>query len=289
VAKKILVLEDEEELGRFIKKFLEQRNYQVTYLSDIASVEVIAVEAPDLILTDLLLPRIHGFDICKAVKDDPRLKHIPLIAMTAVYKDTFHKLEAMRIGVNDFLEKPFKFQDLLEKVEKFLGPAPSPVSTEGAAEAAAVRPSKVKPQRLPEEGEITSVEEIIPDEDPTQVSRTLEQLMEMQQEYASRLPGKIIELEQIWGRIQRQGDTSKDIAELRRKVHSLAGSGTTFGFKQISEYAMQLELLVDMIIAEGEKTIRLRKDKINELLDNMRHHPMVSAELELMRQMKGKK
>jgi DNA-binding response OmpR family regulator len=289
VAKKILVLEDEEELGRFIKKFLEQRNYQVTYLSDIASVEVIAVEAPDLILTDLLLPHIHGFDICKAVKDDTRLKHIPLIAMTAVYKDTFHKLEAMRIGVDDFLEKPFKFQDLLERVEKFLGPARSPVSTEGGVEAAAVRPSKGKPQRLPEEGEIAPVEEIIPDEDPTQVSKTLEQLMEMQQEYASRLPGKIIELEQTWGRIQRQGDTGKDLAELRRKVHSLAGSGTTFGFKQISEYAMQMELLVDMIIAEGEKTIRLRKDKINELLDNMRHHPMVSAELELMRQMKGKK
>lgn len=315
MAKKILVLEDEEELGRSIKKFLEQHNYQVTYLSDIARVESIAVEAPDLILTDLLMPRVHGFDICRAVKDDPQLKSIPLIAMTAVYKDAFHKLEARRIGVEEFLEKPFKFPELLEKVEKFLGSAESPASTgepgvnktagaetavapkeevkkakktKGAAEAAAPMPSKVKPRILPEEEEITQDEEVTPDEDITRVSKTLQQLKEMQQDYTSRLPGKISELEQIWGRIQRRGDTGKDLALLRRKVHSLSGSGTTFGFKEISEYARQMELLVDMIIVEGKKTIAQRKNKINELLDNMRHHPMVAAELEFMRQMKKK-
>ena len=319
MAKKILVLEDEEELGRSIKKFLEQHNYQVTYLSDIARVETIAVEAPDLILTDLLMPRVHGFDICRAVKDDPHLKSTPLIAMTAVYKDAFHKLEAMRIGVDEFLEKPFKFQNLLEKVQKFLPADKSSVSfeepgvneaaaaqttfapkeeikevktakkTKDTAKEAAVMPSKAKPQLMPEEEDLAADEEIAPDEDPTRVSKTLQQLREMQQDYASRLPGKIIELEQIWGRVQRQSDTGKDLADFRRKVHSLSGSGATFGFKQIGEYARQLELLVDMIIVEGEKTINLRKNKINELLDDMRHHPLVSAEMELMRQMKGKK
>jgi HPt (histidine-containing phosphotransfer) domain-containing protein len=147
---------------------------------------------------------------------------------------------------------------------------------------------KTKPHQLPEEEEITSEDEITPDEEPTRTTKTLQQLKEMQQDYASRLPEKIIELEQIWERIQRRGDTSKDLALLRRKVHSLSGSGTTFGFKQISEYARQMELLVDMIIVEGNKTIAQRKSKINELLDNMRHHPMVSAEFELMRQMKIK-
>ena len=294
MAKKILVLEDEEELGRSIKKFLEQHNYQVSYISDLSRVESIAVEAPDLILTDLLMPRFHGFDICRAVKEDPQLKSIPLIAMTAVYKDAFHKLEAMRIGVQDFLEKPFKFHDLLKIVQKFLGPAESPASTEEpwvnkAAGAETAAAPKLKPHQLPEEEDITPDEAISPDEDPTRVGKTLQQLMEMQQDYASRLPGKIIELEQIWERIQGRGDSREDLALLRRKAHSLSGSGTTFGFKEISESARQLELLVDMIITEGKNTIIRRKDKINELLDNMRHHPLVSAELELMRQMKGKK
>lgn len=294
MTKKILVLEDEEELGRSIKKFLEQHNYQVSYISDLSMVESIAVEAPDLILTDLLMPRFHGFDICRAVKEDPQLKSIPLIAMTAVYKDAFHKLEAMRIGVEDFLEKPFKFHDLLKMVQKFLGEAESPGSTEEpwgnmAAGAETEVAQKVKPHQLPEEEDITPDEAISPDEDPTRVGKTLQQLVEMQQDYASRLPGKIIELEQIWERIQGRGDTREDLALLRRKAHSLSGSGTTFGFKEISEYARQMELLVDMIITEGKNTISRRKDKINELLDNMRHHPMVSTELELMRQMKGKK
>jgi len=311
VAKKILVLEDEEELGRSIKKFLEQHNYRVTFISDIAHVESIAVEAPDLILTDLLMPRVHGFDLCRKVKEDPQLKDIPLIAMTAVYKESFHKAEAMRIGVDDFLEKPFKFRTLLERVERFLGPAEPTVSTgeprenktaaaetvvapkqeakeiKGADEATTM-PSKVKPHQLPEEEEIPREDEVSPDDEITRVTKAMDQLMDLQQDYASRLPDKIIELEQIWERIQRRSNTKSDLALLRRKVHSLAGSGTTFGFKQISEYARQVELLVDMIISEGEKTIAQRKNKINELLDNMRHNPMVSAEMELIRQMKGK-
>ncbi|MGD2090863.1 MAG: response regulator [Candidatus Aminicenantes bacterium] len=298
MAKKILVLEDEEELGRSIKRFLEQKNYQVTYLSDISRVESIGVEAPDLIITDLLMPRIHGFDICRAVKEDPQLKSIPLIAMTAVYKEAFHKLETMRIGVEEFLEKPFKFHELLELVEKYLGTSESSGSTgeprvnTTAGTVAAVAPKEevkeAKPQQMPEEEQITGYEEISPDEDTTRVGRTLQQLIGMEQDYASRLPGKITELEQIWERIQRRGDSREDLDLLRRKVHTLSGSGATFGFKEISEYARQMELLVDMIISEGEKTIIQRKDKINELLDNMRHHPLVSAELELRRQMKNK-
>ena len=314
MAKKILVLEDEEELGRSIKKFLEQHNYQVTFISDIAGVESIAVEAPDLILTDLLMPRVHGFDICRAVKEDPQLKDIPLIAMTAVYKESFHKTEAMRIGVDDFLEKPFKFKTLLERVERFLGPTEEPVSTEEPGENKTmvadtevapkqeakpeakvsevkedVKEEKTRPHQLPEEEEIYQEEEVSPDDEITRVTKAMDQLMDLQQDYASRLPGKIIELEQIWERILSQSNTKNDLALLRRKVHNLAGSGTTFGFKQISEYARQLELQVDMIISEGEKTIAQRKNKINELLDNMRHNPLVSAEMELMRQMRGRK
>jgi chemotaxis protein histidine kinase CheA len=74
------------------------------------------------------------------------------------------------------------------------------------------------------------------------------------------------------------------LAKLRRLVHSLVGSGTTFGFKEISDDARELELTLDMIIAEGEHTIDERTDKVTLLLDNMRHHPMVSTELELLRQ-----
>jgi response regulator RpfG family c-di-GMP phosphodiesterase len=254
------------------------------------------------------MPHFHGFDICRAVKDDPQLKNVPLIAMTAVYKDAFHKLEAMRIGVEGFIEKPFKFSELLEKVEQLFGPTlpteepgakkveevEKAPGTKEAKETAGTMPLEVKPHTLPEEEEIispgveTTAPPITPVEEKKRDEMIREQFQEMQQDYASRLPAKIIELEQIWDRIQHRQDTKKQLALFRRKVHSLTGSGTTFGFKEISEYARQIELLVDMIIVEGEKTVKSRENKINELLDNMRHHPIVSTELELMRQMDKK-
>lgn len=320
MAKKILVLEDEEELGRSIKKFLEQRNFKVTYINNITRIESISIESPDLIITDLLMPRFHGFDICRAVKDDPELKEIPLIVMTAVYKDAFHKLEAMRIGVEDFLEKPFKFDELLAKVERFLGsnrPDMEPVvkkeETETIKSKDKTKGAKVvggplagggpgrsgaPPLTLPEEDEIISPDietgsstPSLPgtaEEEKKRDDIILREFNQMQQNFGARLPEKVIELEQIWGRIQLRQGTKKQLALLRRKVHSLTGSGGTFGFEEIGEYARQIELLVDMIIVEGENTINQRSDKIDELLDNMRHHPLVSAELEFMRQMRIK-
>lgn len=260
MAKKILVIEDEDNLGQSIKTFLEQYDYQVSCISDgISGLEAVRGEKPDLILTDLLLPRLHGFDICRTVKGDNQLREIPLIVMTAVYKNAIHKLEAKRMGVEDFIEKPLNFSELLKKVERLLGPA-----------------------TLPEEDIITS--------EPTQKKKSMDdviqkQFQDLQQDYASRLPQKIMELEKIWESIQRREDTAKQLAKFRRMAHSLTGSGTTFGFKELTETARQLELLLDMIIAEGEATIEERKDKINGLLDNMKHHPLVATELEIMRQM----
>jgi DNA-binding response OmpR family regulator len=259
MAKKILVIEDEDNLGRSIKTFLEQYDYRVSCISDgITGLEAVRDEKPDLILTDLLLPRLHGFDICKTVKSDGQLREIPLIVMTAVYKNAIHKLEAKRMGVEDFIEKPLNFSELLKKVVRLLGPAAQP-------EEEIITPAPTPDKK--------SVDDVIQ-----------EQFQDLQQDYAARLPQKVMELEKIWEAIQDREDTAKQLARFRRMVHSLTGSGTTFGFKELSETARQLELLLDMIIAEGEATIEARKDKIDALLDNMRHHPLVATELEIMRQ-----
>jgi CheY-like chemotaxis protein/HPt (histidine-containing phosphotransfer) domain-containing protein len=327
VGKKILVIEDEEELGQSIKKFLEQHHYQVTYFNDLTRMESIGVENPDLILTDLLMPHWHGFDICKAVKADPNLKGIPLIAMSAVYKDAFHRLETRRIGVEEFIEKPFKFSDLLKRIEHLLGTGSSEETApvEEAAEVAEVAevaealdgsewrirtpawaihqsPKAKVPDTLPEEESISPVVEqavpSVPVEKPALSTQEeanerdkeiLAQFQELQQDYAVRLPEKILDLEQSWQRIQFQKpgeELQKQLEEFRRKNHSLTGSGSTFGFAEISQWARQLEQLVDIILAEGVKTISSRKNEINEVLDNMRHHPVVSTELEVLRQMR---
>jgi len=258
--KNILVIEDEAILGESIRRFLKQHNYKVTLISEgINGVEDIRKENPDLILTDLLLPRLHGFDICRSVKEDSQLKEIPLIVMTAVYKGSIHKSETKNLGVEDFIEKPLDLDVLLKKIVKLIGPT-TPVGVKAP----------------PEEGKKKEVE-------TREDGVVQKQFQDLKGDYVQQLPGKIMELERIWERIQRRQNTMEHLLELRRLVHSLTGSGTSFGVKEISENARRMELLLDMIVAEGEETIGNRKDKIDVLLDMLRHHPLVSTEMEIMR------
>ncbi len=254
--KTILVIEDEETLGKSIKSFLEQYGYQVTCTNDgMTGLQLIRDTTPGMVLTDLLLPKLHGFDICKSMKNDNRLKDIPIIIMTAVYKNAIHKLEARKLGVEDFIEKPLNFSELLKKVEVFLGPAQKN------------KPEKTGPLLFDESAS--------------------DQFRDLREDYTSRLPQKIMELEQLWANIQIRKDAINRGAQLekfRRMVHTLSGSGATFGFKEISDHALQLEELLDILISEGFNPQDEKKNKIDWILDNMRHHPVISTGIEVMRQ-----
>lgn len=255
MGQKILVIEDEQNLGQAIKAFLEQYNYEVTATSQgEEGMQEVWERPPDLILTDLLLPGVHGFDICKQVRADDRSKDIPVIAMTAVYKDAVYKMEARRIGMNDFIEKPLNFEELLRKIETYLGPNTVP-------------------------------EELDFDEGQGELEK---QLQELQQNYANQLPVKIMELEMMWDELSKEESKHArgKLTEFRRKVHRLTGSGTTFGFKDLSENARQLEIVIDGIMASGLHSLESQGERINILLDNMRHHPYVSTELEILQQLK---
>lgn len=281
--KKILVIEDEENLAKLIQAFLSKNGYLVTYISDgISSIEDIRKQSPDLILTDLLLPRIHGFDICRSVKSDSQLKNTPLIIMTAVYKNAIHKLEARKLGIKDFVEKPLNLDELLEKIQHFLGPGevPSLSVSKPAPQVKQESSVRITPPHSPM-SPVDSPTEKLPNLKEVEMRQHMQAL---QENYASKLPVRIIQMEKMWENILHRQNTGEFLTKLRREVHSLIGSGATFGFKEISEIASELELLLDMIISEGEETIESRKDKIYELLDNMRHHPIVSTELEIMRQ-----
>lgn len=280
--KDVLVIEDEDNLGKSIKTFLEQYGFQVTCINDgVDGLEEIQSKPPDLILTDLLLPRLHGFDIVRRVKLDDRLKDIPMMVMTAVYKDSIHKMEARRLGVKNFIEKPLNFSELLKMVEAVLGvaePAPPPKST-------------TPPPPPVEEPDFDS-----PDTTPIPVSREerdarreeaiKQQFKELQKEYASRLPQKILDLEKMWREVLEGHDVTIQLAKFRRMVHSIAGSGETFGFKDITDIARQLEVQLDMVIVEGADTVSKHQDTIGRLLDDMRHDPLISTQLEMLRYMK---
>lgn len=268
--KKIVVIEDEEQLGKLIQSYLEQFDYQVVHVRDgINGLKAVHEQVPDLVLMDLLLPRMHGFDICQSVRKEPLLQHIPLIVMTSVYKTVMDKIKIRGLDVDEFIEKPLDFGNLLNKIDRLTG-MERKLDPEG----------EPIPRSLPklEFASETELTKSCLNASPNALEQQMEKI---QQDYAAQLPDKISEMEDLWSIIQKSNDNYKRLSIFRRLTHKLIGSGATFGFEEITRDAQQLELLLDMIIMEGEETLTNRKEKIDGLLDNMRLHPAVTTEKQL--------
>jgi len=73
----------------------------------------------DLILLDMILPDMNGLEAAIKLKENPETKEIPIIALTAMNPPGFRQ-ECFRAGINDFIKKPYEFQEIIEKIEKAL-------------------------------------------------------------------------------------------------------------------------------------------------------------------------
>lgn len=116
--KKILVVDDEVKICKMLKTFLESEGYDVVTAGDgQVAIQKFEDSRPDLVITDLLLPKVHGFEICHRIKEKGRT---PVILMTAVYTQTKYKIEGKGHGADDYIIKPFNPEELLGKVKKLL-------------------------------------------------------------------------------------------------------------------------------------------------------------------------
>ncbi|MDP2922866.1 MAG: response regulator [Candidatus Omnitrophota bacterium] len=120
IPKKILVVEDEQDVLRLTAYRLKKSGYEVlTAIDGQKALNLLQENIPDLIILDLLLPAIHGYEVCKRIKSDTKLKNIPVILFTASVLDVERKVK--ELGVDDFIMKPFELEILLEKVKKLIG------------------------------------------------------------------------------------------------------------------------------------------------------------------------
>lgn len=111
----VMLVEDDRELGRFICKEL-QREYRVLWESDSSLALAKARETiPDLIITDRMMPRVDGFELCRGLRAEMVTAHIPILMLTAASSRS-NELEALRLGVNEFLGKPFSVELLHQKL-----------------------------------------------------------------------------------------------------------------------------------------------------------------------------
>ena len=118
--KKILIVDDEADLVETVRFPLEMEGYHVlvSYNGEDALNQA-RKENPDLILLDLMLPKLDGYKVCRLLKFDDRYKHIPILMLTAKTQDK-DKILGMETGANEYITKPFEMDDLLKKVKAYL-------------------------------------------------------------------------------------------------------------------------------------------------------------------------
>ncbi|OAV44141.1 hypothetical protein A3850_006355 [Lewinella sp. 4G2] len=115
----VLIIDDDADV-RELLRFGCETTYQVSEAADgLEALERAEALQPDLILTDLMMPGLDGIGVCKAIKENPRTSHLPVILLTARHSDSARTL-ALEAGANDFLTKPFELDHVLNKIENTL-------------------------------------------------------------------------------------------------------------------------------------------------------------------------
>ena len=123
MGKKIIVVDDESTIRDSLQELLAEKGFDVLQASDGESgYDLIAQENPDLLIIDILLPKIDGIDLCGKIRKNIKLKHIPIILMTGIYMDFNFRLKIQRGIADDFIVKPLNFDEILTKIDKLLSP-----------------------------------------------------------------------------------------------------------------------------------------------------------------------
>ena len=118
--KKILLVDDEKDMVYAVKLQLETHDYEVITAQDgQEGLEKARHEKPDLIILDLMLPKIDGYKVCRMLKFDEKYKNIPVLMFTARIQQSDEKL-GYEVGADAYLTKPFEPESLLKKIKELL-------------------------------------------------------------------------------------------------------------------------------------------------------------------------
>ena len=121
MSKRVLVVEDHEENRRILRYLLKSGGFEM--LEAVTGDEGVAMaerERPDLILMDIQLPGLDGYEATRRIKGNPELRHIPIIVVTS-YALSGDDVKAFEAGCNAYVTKPFVPRDLLAKIRGYLG------------------------------------------------------------------------------------------------------------------------------------------------------------------------
>jgi len=118
MARKILVVDDERHIVKLVEVNLKKHGYEVVTAYDgVEALEKVEAEKPDMLVLDVMMPRMNGFDVLKRLQANPHTQEIPVIMLTAKAQDA-DIFKGWQSGVSSYLTKPFNPRELLTFVER---------------------------------------------------------------------------------------------------------------------------------------------------------------------------
>jgi DNA-binding response OmpR family regulator len=121
MGKKILIADDEPNIVVSLEFLMKQKGYEVRVVGDgEAALAAVGEFGPDLILLDVMMPRVSGYDVCQKIRENPAWQAIRIIMLSAKGRD-IEVTRGMAVGADAYVTKPFSTKDLIEKVRAMLG------------------------------------------------------------------------------------------------------------------------------------------------------------------------
>lgn len=121
MSKKILIADDEQNIVISIEFLLRREGFEVLVAGDgEEALAKVRAEKPDLVLLDVMMPRMNGFDVCQALRSDPEQSATRILMLTAKGRDT-EVSKGLGLGADGYMTKPFSTKELLAEVRKLLG------------------------------------------------------------------------------------------------------------------------------------------------------------------------
>ncbi|MBW1895848.1 MAG: response regulator [Deltaproteobacteria bacterium] len=123
--RKVLLVDDDVDFCEAAQILLESKGYEVEVAHNgREGLEKVRSQHPDLVILDVMMPEMNGYDVCVVLKADPKLKRIPVILLTAVdqaiFKTTYSQQMGLMTEADDYIAKPVEPEELVSRVQEFL-------------------------------------------------------------------------------------------------------------------------------------------------------------------------
>ena len=115
--KRVLVVDDEPHIVKLVKLSLGDKNYDIVGVtSGKEAISYVKDNTPDILVLDLMMPGVNGYEVCQSVRENPKTKGIPIIILSAK-SQMLDKLNAIDVGADDYMCKPFDPDELARRIK----------------------------------------------------------------------------------------------------------------------------------------------------------------------------